>query len=85
MAEALLEKEPKVATESRSRAAEIGEHFAHGVDLAKKIGRVSNDAAEEWMDDNIQRIKRHPAETVVGAFAAGIVLGGFLSWLFRRK
>ena len=80
----VLEKEPEVK-EYRSRAAAMGEHFAHGVDLAKKIGRTTSDAAEELMDDTSLRIKRHPAETVVGAFAAGILLGGFISWMLRRK
>ncbi len=82
MAEALLEKEPKL---TRSRSAEIGEHFTHGVDLMKKIGRTTSDAAEEMMEDNLQRIKRHPIETVVGAFGAGILVGGFISWLLNRK
>ena len=83
MAETVLEKEP--ITERRSRSAVLGEHFENGMNLAKKIGRATNDAAEEWMDDNVQRIKRHPTETVIGALACGILLGGAISWLLRRK
>ncbi len=85
MAEALLEEKAKRMPPTPSRSAVIGEHFEHGVQLAKKIGRTSSDAAEEWMEDNIQRIRRHPTEAIVGAFAVGILAGGLLNWLLRRR
>jgi ElaB/YqjD/DUF883 family membrane-anchored ribosome-binding protein len=56
-----------------------------GLDTAKKVGRQTSDAAEELMDDTAERIRRHPAETVVFAFVIGFVLGGFVSWLSRQK
>ena len=56
-----------------------------GIDVAKRVGKRSSDAAEELMDDTAQRIKRHPTETVVMAFAAGFFLGGFVSWMTRRR
>lgn len=86
MAETLLEKEPKTNKEARrTNAAILSDRFAEGIEFAKKVGKTGSDAAEEFMDDTTQRIKRHPAETVVGAFAVGIILGGFMSWLFNRK
>ena len=83
MAETVLEKEP--VTERRSRSAVLGEHFENGVNLMKKIGRTSNDAAEEWMDDNLQRIKRHPTETVIGSLLLGLMIGGTIGFLLRKK
>lgn len=56
-----------------------------GIDVAKRVGKHGSDAAEEWMTDTTERIKRHPTETVVMAFAAGFLAGGFVSWLTRRK
>ncbi len=71
--------------EHRSRAAYIAEEFGKGVNMIKTMGRTANDAAEEWMEDNTARIKRHPIETVVGSFAAGAILGSLLTCMFRRK
>ena len=65
--------------------AAVTEAVDEGIEAAKHIGKRSSDAAEEWMDDTTDRIKRHPAETVVIAFAAGIVLGGFISWCLRHR
>lgn len=56
-----------------------------GLDAAKKVGKQTSDAAEELMDDTAERIRRHPAETVVFAFVVGFVLGGFVSWLTRKR
>ena len=56
-----------------------------GLEAAKKVGKTTSDAAEELMDDTAERIRRHPAETVVFAFIAGFLIGGFVSWLTRQK
>ncbi len=55
------------------------------IGVAKSVGKRSSDAAEEFMDDTMQRIRRHPVETVVMAFSAGFILGGFLCWMSGRK
>jgi hypothetical protein len=54
-------------------------------DVAKHVGKRSSDAAEELMEDTAQRIKRHPAESLVAAFAVGVFVGGFIDCLIRRK
>jgi hypothetical protein len=56
-----------------------------GFDAAKRVGKRSSDAAEELMDDTAVRVKRHPVESVVTAFAIGFIVGGFVDWLTRRK
>ncbi len=58
--------------------------FDDAVDTAKHIGKRGSDAAEELMDDTVLRIKRHPTETVVGAFVAGVLIGGFIDCMLRR-
>ncbi|MGI9101949.1 MAG: hypothetical protein ACR2IF_05850 [Terriglobales bacterium] len=55
------------------------------VDTAKHIGKRSSDAAEELMDDTVLRIKRHPTETVVGAFVLGVIAGGLIDYVIRRR
>ncbi len=85
-----------VLERTKERLAETGHRFSRatsavadaiedGLDMAKRAGKRSSDAVEELMDDTMQRIKRHPTETVVMAFAAGFLLGGFLCWVSRRR
>jgi ElaB/YqjD/DUF883 family membrane-anchored ribosome-binding protein len=56
-----------------------------GIETAKRVGKHTSDAAEEFMEDTSQRIKRHPTESLVGAFAIGFILGGMLDCMLRRK
>jgi len=63
----------------------LTEAVTDGLETAKKVGKQTSDAAEELMDDTAERIRRHPAETVVFAFVVGFLIGGFVSWLTRRS
>ena len=56
-----------------------------GIDAAKRVGKHTSDATEELMDDTVNRVKRHPVESLVTSFALGFILGGFVDWLTRRK
>ena len=69
---------------SRTTSA-VAEAIESGIDTAKRLGKHGSDAAEELVDDTILRIKRHPVETVVAAFAIGFAIGGLLDRLIRRK
>jgi ElaB/YqjD/DUF883 family membrane-anchored ribosome-binding protein len=69
---------------SRATAA-VADALDDGIDVAKRVGKRSSDAAEELMDDATQRIKRHPAESLVAAFAAGVFVGGLIDCLIRRR
>ena len=69
---------------SRTTSA-VADAIDEGFDVAKHVGKRSSDAAEELMDDTTQRIKRHPVESLVTAFALGIFVGGFVDCLIRRK
>ncbi len=66
-------------------SAEVADVFDNGIDMAKRMGKRTSDAAEELMDDTQHRIQRHPAESLVAAFAFGFILGGLLDCLLRRR
>ena len=63
----------------------ISDLIEEKIEHAKRVGKHSSDAAEEFMDDTQERIKRHPVESMTMAFAVGVLIGGFISWLSRRK
>ncbi len=69
---------------SRATTA-MTEALEDGIGLAKRAVKHGCDAAEELMEDTEQRIKRHPVETVVSAFAIGALTGIFIGWFARRK
>jgi ElaB/YqjD/DUF883 family membrane-anchored ribosome-binding protein len=69
---------------SRTTTA-VADAIETGIETAKRLGKRGSDAAEELMDDSVLRIKRHPVETVVAAFAVGIAIGGLVDRLIRRK
>lgn len=56
-----------------------------GLEVAKRVGKHTSDATEELMDDTVNRVKRHPVESLVMVFALGFIVGGFVDWLTRRK
>lgn len=66
-------------------ASAFADAVENGIDAAKRVGKHGSDAAEEFMDDTVLRIKRHPVETVVAAFALGFAIGGFVDRLVRRR
>jgi ElaB/YqjD/DUF883 family membrane-anchored ribosome-binding protein len=69
-----------------SRAASaMAEAIDENVNVIKRAVKRSSDAAEELVDDTTQRIKRHPVEATAATFALGLIVGGFLSWMFSRR
>ncbi len=63
----------------------VADAFEDSLGAAKRMGKRGSEAAEEFMDDTVDRIKRHPIETVMIVFGAGVLIGGFVSWMARRK
>ena len=84
MAEAAVQKGPMPIRGVSQVAGAFADAVEDSLAAAKRIGKDTSDAAEQLMDDTSQRIKRHPVETVVGAFGAGIMLGAFLGWVTHR-
>lgn len=63
----------------------VNDVVSDGLGSAKRVGKETSDAAEELMNDTAERVRRHPAESIVMAFMAGFIVGGLVSWLTRRK
>jgi ElaB/YqjD/DUF883 family membrane-anchored ribosome-binding protein len=89
MPETVLERANTHAAEAihamSHTTAAVADVFDEGMDMAKHIGKRASDATEELMDDTQHRIQRHPAESLVAAFAFGFILGGLLDCLLRRR
>jgi ElaB/YqjD/DUF883 family membrane-anchored ribosome-binding protein len=89
MPEAVMEKVSEQIAHSAQRISKAAETFAdvldEGIGVAKRAVKHSGDAFEELMDDNTQRIKRHPLETVAMTFAIGFSVGMMFGWLMKRK
>ncbi len=89
MAEGILEKADAQVAESIKRlsraASSMAEAIDDGVGVIKLAVKRSGDLAEEIMDDTTQRVRRHPVETMVATFAAGLVTGVFIGWMVSRK
>lgn len=71
-------------TASRLTSA-VAEALEDGIGVAKRVVKQGGDAAEEFFDDTTKRLQRHPTETVVGSFAAGILVGIAIGWLMKRS
>lgn len=87
---------PHVAEQAAAQVAEtlhrvprvtstVADAIEDGISVAKRVGKHSGDAAEELMDDTVNRVKRHPIESLVMVFALGFIVGGLVDWLTRRK
>jgi predicted oxidoreductase len=66
-----------------SLVTEAMEDGVHSVRRAIKYGRY---AAEDVIGDALHKMKRKPLQAIGVALAAGVLLGGYLSWAeFRRR
>ena len=73
---------------SRATTA-MAEAIDEGVGVIQRAVKRSGDAAEEFLDETTQRIKRHPTETIAATLAfglaAGLLVGAFIGWTMRRR
>ena len=89
MLDTVLDKAGERLAETAHRASRattaMTEALEDSIGLAKRAAKHSADAADEFMEDTQQRIKRHPVETVVASFAIGTLFGMMIGWFARRK
>ena len=89
MLDSVLDKTSEHVAETAKRAskaaAAMTEAFEEGIGVAKRAVKHGCDATEEFMEDTQQRIKRHPVESLVAAFAVGMVTGLIIGWVGGRR
>ena len=89
MAESILEKADAQVAESIRKLSRATSAMAEAIDEGAGAMRLavkrSSDLAEELMDDTLQRVKRHPVETMAATFTLGVVVGGFIGWMVSRR
>jgi len=89
MAQSVLEQTGEQIAETArkaSRAASaVADALEDGVGAAQRVAKQGGDAAEEFLDDTVKRMQRHPIETVVVAFAIGVTAGIAMGWMMKRR
>jgi len=89
MAESIFEQTNEYIADTAhkaSRAASaVAEAVEDGVGAARRAAKHGCCAAGELLDDTKRRVQRHPLETVVATFAAGIAAGTAIGWMMRRR
>ena len=69
-----------------SRAASVlADALEDGGEAARRVTKQGSHAAGELLAETKKRVQRHPIETVVAVFAAGIVAGSALRWMMKRR
>jgi hypothetical protein len=63
----------------------VADAVEDGIGAAKRVVKQGGDAAEEFFDDTTKRLQRHPIETLVASFAAGVALGVVIGWVTKRR
>jgi ElaB/YqjD/DUF883 family membrane-anchored ribosome-binding protein len=56
-----------------------------GVGVVTRAAKQCGDAAEGFLNDTSQRIRRHPALTVGVTFAVGFTAGALIEWMITRR
>jgi ElaB/YqjD/DUF883 family membrane-anchored ribosome-binding protein len=68
-----------------SRAASaVADALEDGVGTARRTALHGARVATEFLDDTKKRVRRHPIETVVVTFVAGIAAGAVIGLIMRR-
>jgi hypothetical protein len=69
---------------SRATSA-VADAIEDGLGAARRVAKQGGDAAEELFDDTTKRLQRHPIETIVVTFAAGVTAGIAIGWMMKRR
>ena len=89
MAQSVLEQMGEQIDETARKASRAASAVANaledGVGAARRTAKRGAYVAAEFLDDTKKRVRRHPIETVVATFAAGIAAGALFSLMMRRR
>ena len=56
-----------------------------GAEFARRAAKRGGDAAEEFLNDNKQRLQRHLGVTVAITLAVGVAVGALIGWMAKRR
>jgi ElaB/YqjD/DUF883 family membrane-anchored ribosome-binding protein len=84
MFEQMGEQIDETAHKASRAASAVADALEDGVGAARRAAKQGCYAAAGLIDDTKRRVQRHPIETVVATFAAGIAAGTAISWMMRR-
>jgi ElaB/YqjD/DUF883 family membrane-anchored ribosome-binding protein len=79
------EKASEAARKASRAASAVTDALEDGMAAARRVARQGGYAAEELLDDTKRCVKRHPIETVVTTFVAGIAAGALIGWMMKRR
>ena len=88
MAQSVLElvgeKAAEAAQKASRAASAVADALEDGVGTARRTALHGARVATEFLDDTKKRVRRHPIETVVVTFVAGIAAGAVIGLIMRR-
>ena len=75
----------ETARKASRAASAVADALEDGGGAARRLTKQGSHAAAELLAETKKRVQRHPIETVVAVFAAGIVAGSALRWMMKRR
>ena len=89
MSQTVVERTAAHIAESAHQASRatcaVADAIEDGVGVVRRAAKQGGDAAEEFLNDTTQRIRRHPVLTVAAAFAMGATAGTFVGLMMKRR
>ena len=75
----------ETARKASRAASAVADALQDSVGAAQRVAKQGGDAAEEFLDDTVKRMQRHPIETVVVTLTLGVASGIAIGWMMRRN
>jgi hypothetical protein len=75
----------ETARKASRAASAVADALEDGGGAARRVTKQGSHAAAELLAETRKRVQRHPIETVVAVFAAGIVAGAAIRWMTKRR
>jgi ElaB/YqjD/DUF883 family membrane-anchored ribosome-binding protein len=89
MSKTVLDRTAEHIAESAHQASRatsaVADAIEDGVGVIKRAAKQGGDAAEEFVNDRTQWIRRHPVLSVATTFAVGVAAGTLLGWMMKRR
>ena len=63
----------------------IADAVGDGVEAVRSKAKRGSDAARDFLDETIRRLRSNPGLTIAATFAVGLTAGAFLGWVIKRR